>query len=156
MIASCSRDGTARAWDSRRKKETAADAVKNRLFCLRRRNKSCLSDALFNSDERFLVSAEMDDETLQVWDPRSGQTVGEPLRVRNLYGFRGVALTPDGRCLVSDSGDDTIRLWHLPTRKIVRTLGGHISGICCVAVPPEGDRAVTGSCNFATLRKQKE
>ena len=61
--------------------------------------------------------------TLRVWDLASGETV------RTLSGHTGgvraVAVTPDGRQVVSGSGDKTLRVWDLASGETVRTLSGH-------------------------------
>jgi hypothetical protein len=75
--------------------------------------------------------------------------------VRTLQGHAGwvtaVALTPDGRHIVSCSYDNTLRLWDLESGKTIRTLQGHTDGFNAVALTPDGRRAVSSSDDH-TLR----
>jgi WD40 repeat protein len=54
-----------------------------------------------------------------------------------------VAVTPDGRYVVSASGDHTLRVWDLETGLELRTLAGHTSWV--VSVTADGRYAVSAS-----------
>lgn len=56
-----------------------------------------------------------------------------------------LAATQDGQTLVSSSGDTTIRIWHLPSGRPVRTLSGHTAAVWSVAITPDGQSLVSGS-----------
>jgi WD40 repeat protein len=75
--------------------------------------------------------------------------------VRRLTGHQdavtSVAVTPDGRYVVSGSWDSTVRVWELATGKEVRRLTGHQGHVESVAVTPDGRYTVSGG-NDATLR----
>jgi len=71
-----------------------------------------------------------------------------------LHAFKGhgapvhaVAVTPDGRRVLS--GDDTgaVRIWNAATGETVQTLTGHQNAVKTVAVSPDGRFAVTGSAD---------
>ncbi len=100
-------------------------------------------------DGRRAVSASWD-QTLRLWDLRTGQTS------RTLEGhtsrITAVAVTPDGRRALSASEDKTLRLWDLETGKTLRTLEGHTDWVNAVAVTPDGLRAVSASGSQYTLR----
>jgi hypothetical protein len=56
-----------------------------------------------------------------------------------------VAVTPDGRHVVSGSWDRTLRVWDLATGETKTTLQGHTDSISAVAVTPDGRYVVSGS-----------
>lgn len=56
-----------------------------------------------------------------------------------------LATTHDGQTLVSSSGDTTIKVWHLPSGKPIRTLSGHTAAVWSVAITPDGRSLVSGS-----------
>jgi DNA-binding beta-propeller fold protein YncE len=69
--------------------------------------------------------------------------------VRRFTGHEGavssVAVTPDGKYIVSGSWDNTVRVWELATGKEVRRFTGHESSVWSVAVTPDGKYVVSGS-----------
>ena len=57
-----------------------------------------------------------------------------------------VAYTPDGRYIISGSGDKTIRIWDTETGAAVGPpLEGHTSSVWAVACSPDGRRIASGS-----------
>ncbi|KAH6714454.1 NACHT and WD40 domain protein [Leptodontidium sp. MPI-SDFR-AT-0119] len=56
-----------------------------------------------------------------------------------------VAFSPDGKQVVSGSGDKTVRLWDAATGAALQTLEGHSSSVNSVAFSPDGKQVVSGS-----------
>jgi hypothetical protein len=56
-----------------------------------------------------------------------------------------LAVTPDGRQVVSASDDETLRVWNLSSGEVRRTLIGHTGGVTAVAVTPNGRQVVAAS-----------
>jgi WD40 repeat protein len=78
-----------------------------------------------------------------VWDLESSR------ELRTLEGHSdsvtGVAVTPDARCAVSASADNTLKVWDPGSGRWLRTLEGHSDSVTGVAVAPDGRRAVSAS-----------
>src|SRR5258705_5882703 len=72
-------------------------------------------------------------------------------RVGHTSSVRAMAVTPDGRHVVSGSLDHTLRVWDLATGETETTLEGHKDWIRTVAVTPDGRHVVSGS-EDSTLR----
>src|SRR5690242_18485312 len=56
-----------------------------------------------------------------------------------------LAITPDGKMLASCSSDNSIKLWSLPERNLLRALQGHKSGVNALALLPDGKVLASGS-----------
>src|SRR5262249_46589033 len=56
-----------------------------------------------------------------------------------------VAYSPDGKRLVSGSGEGTLKVWDADTGKDLLTLKGLTGPVLCVAYSPDGNRIVSGS-----------
>lgn len=54
-----------------------------------------------------------------------------------------IAITPDGKALVSVGNDNLIRVWDTSTGRQVRTMEGHGGWVGSVVVTPDGSHAVT-------------
>jgi WD40 repeat protein len=69
--------------------------------------------------------------------------------LRTLQGHRSevtaVAVTPNGRLVVSASDDQTLKLWDLLSGRELRTFRGHAAEVNAVAITPDGQWAVSGS-----------
>ena len=56
-----------------------------------------------------------------------------------------MAVSPDGRHIVSGSDDNTVAVWDLESGTQIHRLTGHQIAVWSVAVSPDGRRIVTGS-----------
>jgi WD40 repeat protein len=96
--------------------------------------------AALSADQRFVVTA--GGATAQVWDARTGQPVGQPLRhAPKVY---AAALSPDGR-LVLTGGEGAARLWEAATGRPAAGPLQHGGAVEHVAFSPDGRVALTGS-----------
>jgi WD40 repeat protein len=105
-------------------------------------------------DGRHVVSSSLGEATevdgfagkrvLRAWDLATGET--ETLfRGAHTSPVTAVAVTPDGRHMISGSHDHTLRVWDLATGQTKKTLLGHTGSVAAVAVTPDGRQVVSGS-----------
>ncbi|KAI0052957.1 WD40 repeat-like protein [Auriscalpium vulgare] len=98
----------------------------------------------FSPDGTRVVSGSRD-ETIRIWDARSGEAVSGPF-TGHTSSVWSVAFSPDGTHIVSGSGDGTIRIWDCRTGEtVVGPLRGHRDFVRSVAFSPDGTRVVSGS-----------
>jgi WD40 repeat protein len=62
-----------------------------------------------------------------------------------------LAISPDGRWLVSGGQDSTVKIWDLKSGNLLRTLYGHNAKISSVAISPDG-RYIASSADDGTAR----
>jgi WD40 repeat protein/Flp pilus assembly protein TadD len=140
-LASGANDGTVKVWD------TMAEPEPHTLP----RMPGLIHGLVLRPDGQPLASA--GEQRLSngatgiwVWDAASGPGT------RLLPGPAGrfnVAFSPDGRRLASTDDDGTVKVWEVPTAKLVRTLHGHDAAVTAVAFAPEGRRLASAGADGA-------
>ncbi len=60
------------------------------------------------------------------------------VRFRHVGPVAFVALTPNGKSVISSSGDGAVHLWDAVTGKLLRRIEGHVSGASTVSLAPDG------------------
>jgi tetratricopeptide (TPR) repeat protein len=93
----------------------------------------------FSPDGHRLASAS-EDQTVKVWDARTGQEV---LTLRGHTDVvRSVCFSPDGRRLASASADGTVKVWDAQARQEQVILRGHSGRVTGVSFSADGMRVV--------------
>ena len=95
----------------------------------------------FSPDGRLLASG---GSIIEFWDISKGKPIKKTF---NYYtcDIRAVSFSPDGKFLASGSSDETIKLWEVPTGRLLKTLKGHEDGISSVSFSPDGKYLASGS-----------
>jgi WD40 repeat protein len=78
-----------------------------------------------------------------VWDLSTGAVINELEGHADI--ICSVAITPDGRHILSASADRTLKVWDFSTGRLVDTLEGHSDLVHDVAIAPDGRLAVSAS-----------
>ncbi|KIO30953.1 hypothetical protein M407DRAFT_68604, partial [Tulasnella calospora MUT 4182] len=136
LLTSESDDQTIRLWDAKtgaliQKSLSHHDDQINKPL---RGHDGLVLSVAFSLDGKLLASGS-NDQTIRLWDAKTGAPIGEPLRGHGDL-VRSVAFSPDGKLLASRSFDQTIRLWDAKTGgPIQKPLGDYedninIPGLC--------------------------
>lgn len=56
-----------------------------------------------------------------------------------------LAITPDGRTIISGGQDKTLRVWDLKSGRLLHLLEGHKAMVTLIAITPDGRKVVSGS-----------
>ncbi|KAG8742193.1 hypothetical protein FRC10_001889 [Ceratobasidium sp. 414] len=98
----------------------------------------------YSADSRHIACG-FGDGSIEIWDARTGQRVGQPLRGHTRL-VNSVAYSPDDAHIVSGSDDGTLRIWDAHTNEMVgEPLQGHTSTVLSVACSPDGIHVLSGS-----------
>jgi WD40 repeat protein len=84
------------------------------------------------------------DGSLRVWDMKSGKQIGDKWRDGESP-VRTMALSPDGKKVVSGSRDGGVRLWDIDTGKVISKWMGHTQEVKSVCWSRDGQRVLSGS-----------
>ncbi|KAG2337993.1 hypothetical protein BDR05DRAFT_1004611 [Suillus weaverae] len=118
-------------------------------------------------DGTRVVSGSFND-TIRMWDMGTREAFGSPIKNHSIWDNLGVecgagkalgapleehsnwvwsvAVSPDTRCVVSDSSDTTVRVWDIGTGKALGApLQGHTGPVLAVAISRNGHHIVSGS-----------
>jgi uncharacterized caspase-like protein len=107
----------------------------------------------FSPDGRYILAGSSlhstyPDNAAQLWDAATGREVH---RLKGHTGWvHAVAVSPDGKLLLTGSYDGTARLWDATTGRLVRRLEGHTSAVMSVAFSPNGEFILTGGGDSTT------
>ena len=103
---------------------------------------------VFSPDDRFVCSGSLD-KTIKLTNLSNGQTVTTIHGFTNNSTVLSVALSPDGKRLLSCDGGGIIKLWNIPESgehlEAYQTLSGHLKGITHAEFIDSGKRIITSS-----------
>jgi len=111
--------------------------------------------AVFSPDDRriFTVDQKSADEELPasvlIWDVATHRQIGE--LTGHTAEIKSIAISPDGRHLLTGSADSTGRIWDLATKRELHQLRGHHDKVNSVSFSPDGKYALTGSADNTAI-----
>lgn len=140
LLASGSRDGTVRIWDTRTGEEALAPLQSNDGRVL----------SVSFSPNGLLVISGGEGKVVHVWSASTGRAVLPPLNGQSGW-IRSVAFSPNGRLIVSGYDDKNVRLWSAETGIQVFVLTGHKNPINEIAFSPDG-RLIASASKDKTIR----
>jgi sterol desaturase/sphingolipid hydroxylase (fatty acid hydroxylase superfamily) len=131
QIVSASTDGTIKLWD----------AVSGSLQTTLSHDTGAIPGVALSGDGRYLVSTSW--TAARLWEVPLEQELATFTGHANLV--YGVAITPDGKEVVTGGFDNTVRLWDARDGKEKLTLTGHTGPVYSVAIHPDSGCIVSGS-----------
>ncbi|ETO10827.1 NB-ARC domain-containing protein [Reticulomyxa filosa] len=129
------------------------------------KNLSDVTSVQFSPDGNRIVSGSWDG-TIRLWDASTGKLIQSYETIQpwsgssdlscekiiqlwhlreQLGGVYSVQFSPNGKIIVSGSGDKIIRLWDTSSKKLIQSLEGHSKDVTSVQFSPNGSRIVSGS-----------
>lgn len=86
-------------------------------------------------------------------NPDGGAGANTTTRLREFVGHteavQALALSPDGKFLITGSRDHSVREWEVTSGKQIRSFQGHMQEVVAVAVRPDGRQVASGSAEGA-------
>ena len=93
-----------------------------------------IHNAEFSRDGNYVVTASAN-QTTQIWDARTGDAVGVPLRSEGVDNMvTGATFSPDGRFVLTVSLDHAARVWDVRTGKLIGALRHAVPRRSCQSV----------------------
>ena len=102
-----------------------------------------VNDVAFSVDGNLVVTGS-DDNTVRIWNSRTGAPIGQPF-MGDGEDINGVAFSPDDKLIASASESDRATVLDAHTGKPLLYLEGHGDDLTSVAFSPDSKKVITGS-----------
>ncbi|KIJ13737.1 hypothetical protein PAXINDRAFT_48735, partial [Paxillus involutus ATCC 200175] len=85
------------------------------------------------------------DDAVKIWDLENGEQEGMAMQHSgNAEWAQGLAVTRDGKRILSGGGDAVLRVWDVETHQPIAEWGGHEHAIHCIAMSPDDQLVGSG------------
>jgi len=154
-VASAGADNTIRLYDTENGKvlrsfgHHATLFPENYYFNPRYRQPGEGMTLAFAPDGKAVYSASSFDPVVRAWDPENGKELRQ--MTGHTGGVNGMALSHDGKIIVSASRDGTLRLWDASNGKQTSPIEGHQSTVFAAAFLADG-KTVASASRDQTIR----
>ncbi|MCO4773189.1 MAG: serine/threonine protein kinase [Deltaproteobacteria bacterium] len=138
VVATGSRDGTARLWDP----------DSGELVHTLEGHEGRVSDIAFAPSGAMLATGSQDG-TVRLWDPGTGAPIGAALAVGTPVGE--LAFAPTGARLAAGSFDGRLLLWAMGGTRTPTEVRGHDGRVSGLVFDPDGQRLLTGGADGNAL-----
>ncbi|AUT00698.1 hypothetical protein CLI64_09970 [Nostoc sp. CENA543] len=131
-IASASRDKTIRLWQIKPEMTSALNNVQ---------------DLQFSPDGKIFVSAGWDGK-VTIWQREqivNASQLTTFLAHRDI--IQNLIISQNGKLLATASADKTVKIWDIPTQKLLLTLKGHQDRVTSIIFSPDNQTIVSGSAD---------
>ena len=99
-----------------------------------------IRDITFNPDDSMVITASVD-QSIRFWDASTGESALLPMITSDAVW--GTAFSPDGKTLVTNSGNHILAWSIQPTSHVIQA--NHQSGLNDIAISPDGELLATAS-----------
>jgi hypothetical protein len=123
------------------------EAAQGKLLQRLQGHSEAVRGAVFVPGTDLVASAGMDG-SVRVWDWKKNSTMRvmevREVRTHDRRGLRCLAVTPDGKRLLTGGEDGVVRLWEVQSVTQLERFEGHKGDVYGVAISPDGRRAISG------------
>ena len=98
---------------------------------------------IVSGDGTFRLIPQKDFGIIKIWDFKSGVCLNT-LEGSTRY-VNSIAISPDGKYIVSGGSDNTIKIWNIKTGESLKTLAGHSNSLYSIVITPDGKYIVSRS-----------
>jgi WD40 repeat protein len=102
-----------------------------------------VTNVAFTSDSKQVLSS--GDSSIHVWDLTTGKEAPRRFDGQHSGRIPAMAISLDGRRMVTGGDDRTIKLWDVASGKMLHSFAGHTDTILCLAFSHDGRRIVSGA-----------